>query len=95
MITDQPMGLCFFYQILILRRTMEAAEVEREREIAALQADLGSVRSELEHWRNMATKYEEEISRLQEAFTQQRQQQNTANQLQGQQRVCLCVCVGV
>ncbi|XP_038551385.1 sarcolemma associated protein a isoform X7 [Micropterus salmoides] len=82
-------------EILILRRTMEAAEVEREREIAALQADLGSVRSELEHWRNMATKYEEEISRLQEAFTQQRQQQNTANQLQAEyvtlQQRCVCL----
>lgn len=82
-------------EILILRRTMEAAEVEREREIAALQADLGSVRSELEHWRNMAAKYEEEISRLQEAFTQQRQQQNTANQLQAEyvtlQQRCVCL----
>ncbi|XP_045931557.1 sarcolemma associated protein a isoform X4 [Micropterus dolomieu] len=82
-------------EILILRRTMEAAEVEREREIATLQADLGSVRSELEHWRNMAAKYEEEISRLQEAFTQQRQQQNTANQLQAEyvtlQQRCVCL----
>lgn len=65
---------------------MEAATTEREREIAALQADLGSVRSELEHWRNTAAKYEGEISRLQEAFTQQQQQQNTTTQLQGEQR---------
>lgn len=64
---------------------MEAATAEREREIATLQADLGSVRSELEHWRNAAAKYEEEISRLQEAFTQRQQQQNTATQLQGEQ----------
>lgn len=63
---------------------MEAATVEREQDIAALQADLGSVRSELEHWRSAAAKYEEEIGRLQQAFTQQQQHQNTATQLQGE-----------
>lgn len=63
---------------------MEAATAEREREIAALQADLGGVRSELDHWRSTAAKYEEEISRLQEAFTQQ--QHSTATQLQGEHK---------
>lgn len=58
--------------------------MEREQDIAALQADLGSVRSELEHWRSAAAKYEEEIGRLQQAFTQQQQHQNTATQLQGE-----------
>ena len=82
-------GLCFCHQILVLRHAMEAATTEREREIAALQADLGGVRSELEHWRSTASKYEEEISRLQEAFTQQQKQHNSANQLQGE----LCMCV--
>ena len=71
---------------------MEAATAEREREIAALQADLGSVRTELEHWRSTAAKYEEEISRLQEAFTQQQQQEHTANQLQSEQCACACAC---
>lgn len=71
-------------QILVLRHAMEAATVEREQDIATLQADLGSVRSELEHWRSTAAKYEEEIGRLQEAFTQQQQHQNTATQLQGE-----------
>uniref|UniRef100_A0A3B3V5Y8 Sarcolemmal membrane-associated protein n=1 Tax=Poecilia latipinna TaxID=48699 RepID=A0A3B3V5Y8_9TELE len=65
-------------EIIVLRHTMETATAEREREIAALQADLGGVRTELEHWRSTAAKYEEEISRLQEAFAQQQQQQNTA-----------------
>lgn len=68
---------------------MEAATSEREREIAALQADLVSVRAELEHWRSTATGYEEQIARLQEAFTQQ--QQSAASELQGR-RPCLCVC---
>ena len=63
---------------------MEAATTEREREISALQADLGSVRSELERWRDTAGRYEGEISRLQEAFTQQQQQQSSATQLLGE-----------
>ncbi|RVE72502.1 hypothetical protein OJAV_G00038710 [Oryzias javanicus] len=80
-------------EILVLRHAMETATVDREREIAALQADLGSVRSDLEHWRSTATKYEAEIKHLQEAFTQQ--QQSEASRLQAdcealQQR---CVCL--
>lgn len=63
---------------------MNSATIEYEQEITALQADLGIVRSELDHWRSTAAKYEEEISRLQEAFTLQQQQQNTATQLQGE-----------
>uniref|UniRef100_UPI0037E8DEF4 sarcolemma associated protein a isoform X10 n=1 Tax=Semicossyphus pulcher TaxID=241346 RepID=UPI0037E8DEF4 len=82
-------------EILVLRHAMEAATVEREREIAALQADLGSVRSELEHWRNTAAKYEEEINRLQDVFTQQKQQQSTASELQAEcvtlQQRCVCL----
>uniref|UniRef100_A0A3P9MUQ2 Sarcolemmal membrane-associated protein n=1 Tax=Poecilia reticulata TaxID=8081 RepID=A0A3P9MUQ2_POERE len=73
---------CAQEEIIVLRHAMETATADREREIAALQADLGGVRTELEHWRSTAAKYEEEISRLQEAFAQQQQQQNTASQLQ-------------
>ncbi|XP_053303302.1 sarcolemma associated protein a isoform X1 [Pleuronectes platessa] len=82
-------------EIIVLRHAMETATAEREREIAALQADLGGVRVELDHWKNTAAKYEEEISRLQEAFTQQQKQQNTANQLQVEcgtlQQRCVCL----
>lgn len=60
--------------------------MDREREIAALQADLGSVRSDLEHWRSTAAKYEAEIKHLQEAFTQQQQQHFDASRLQGERR---------
>lgn len=67
---------------------MNSATAEYEQEIVALQADLGVVRSELDHWRSTAAKHEEEISRLQEAFTQQQQQQNTATQLQGERASC-------
>uniref|UniRef100_A0A8D2ZN07 Sarcolemmal membrane-associated protein n=1 Tax=Scophthalmus maximus TaxID=52904 RepID=A0A8D2ZN07_SCOMX len=86
---------CAQEEILVLRHAMEAATAEREREIAALQADLGVVRTELEHWRNTASEYEEEIGRLQEAFALQQQQQNTANQLQVEcvalQQQCVCL----
>lgn len=75
-------------QILVLQHAMNSATVEYQKEIATLQADLGSVRSELDHWRSTAAKYEEEIGRLQEAFTQQQQQQSTASQLQGERRSC-------
>ncbi|KAM8917237.1 sarcolemma associated protein a isoform 8-T9 [Spinachia spinachia] len=82
-------------EILVLRLAMETATAEREREIAALQADLCGVRSELERWRDTAAKYEREISRLQEAFTQQQQQRSTANQLQAEcatlQQRCVCL----
>ncbi|KAK5600033.1 hypothetical protein CRENBAI_011013 [Crenichthys baileyi] len=69
-------------EILVLRHAMETATAEREREIAALQADLGSVRTGLEHWKATAAKYEQEINRLQEAFALQQQQHNAASQLQ-------------
>uniref|UniRef100_H2MSE5 Sarcolemmal membrane-associated protein n=1 Tax=Oryzias latipes TaxID=8090 RepID=H2MSE5_ORYLA len=71
-------------EILVLRHAMETATAEREREIAALQADLGGVRSDLEHWRSTAAKYEAEIKHLQEAFTQQQQLQSSASRLQGE-----------
>uniref|UniRef100_A0A3P9KP35 Sarcolemmal membrane-associated protein n=1 Tax=Oryzias latipes TaxID=8090 RepID=A0A3P9KP35_ORYLA len=82
------------YLQLVLRHAMETATAEREREIAALQADLGSVRSDLEHWKSTAAKYETEIKHLQEAFTQQQQLQSSASRLQDcealQQR-CACL----
>uniref|UniRef100_A0A3B3C728 Sarcolemma associated protein a n=1 Tax=Oryzias melastigma TaxID=30732 RepID=A0A3B3C728_ORYME len=84
-------------EILVLRHAMETATVDREREIAALQADLGSVRSDLEHWRSTAAKYEAEIKHLQEAFTQQQQQHFDASRLQGEpdcealQQRCVCL----
>ncbi|XP_077948844.1 sarcolemma associated protein a isoform X14 [Gasterosteus aculeatus] len=86
---------CAQEEILVLRHAMETATAEREREIAALQADLCGVRSELERWRDTAAKYEREISRLQEAFTLQQQQRSTANQLQAEcatlQQRCVCL----
>ncbi|KAM6981104.1 sarcolemma associated protein a isoform 2-T2 [Aplochiton taeniatus] len=69
-------------EVIVLRHAMEAATAERERDIGALQGDLGTVTAQLERWRSAAAKYEEEISTLQSAFTQQAQHQQRAEGLQ-------------
>ncbi|KAK3536564.1 hypothetical protein QTP86_013757 [Hemibagrus guttatus] len=71
-------------EVLVLRHAMEAATAERERDIAALQADLTAVTAELDKWRKAASKYELEISTLQENFKLQSQHQERALQLQGE-----------
>ncbi|CAB1315692.1 unnamed protein product [Coregonus sp. 'balchen'] len=71
-------------EVLVLRHAMEAATAERERDIAALQRDLGGVTAELEKWRQAAAKYEQEINSLQATFLQQSQHQQRAHQLQGE-----------
>ncbi|XP_028853496.1 sarcolemma associated protein a isoform X3 [Denticeps clupeoides] len=71
-------------EVLVLRHAMEAANAERERDIAILQSDLGTVTAELERWRQMATKYEQEINFLQTSFKQQGLHQEKAAQLQGE-----------
>ncbi|XP_015203429.2 sarcolemma associated protein a isoform X2 [Lepisosteus oculatus] len=71
-------------EILMLRRATEAATREREREIAALQGDLSTVKGELEKWRKTASKYEDEISTLQASFQQQSQQKVRTAELQGE-----------
>uniref|UniRef100_A0A8C5DZB0 Sarcolemmal membrane-associated protein n=1 Tax=Gouania willdenowi TaxID=441366 RepID=A0A8C5DZB0_GOUWI len=82
-------------EVLVLRHAMETAAAEREREITALQVDLSTVRSELDHWRSSASKYQEEISNLQRAFTEQQLQQSSTNQLQAEcvalQQRCVCL----
>uniref|UniRef100_A0A3Q2YF59 Sarcolemmal membrane-associated protein n=1 Tax=Hippocampus comes TaxID=109280 RepID=A0A3Q2YF59_HIPCM len=81
-IIHAPCASFWWSQILVLRHAAEAATAERERDIAALQEDLGSVRCELERWRSTAAKSEEEISRLQEDLAQQQLQRSSASQLQ-------------
>uniref|UniRef100_H3CM52 Sarcolemmal membrane-associated protein n=1 Tax=Tetraodon nigroviridis TaxID=99883 RepID=H3CM52_TETNG len=81
-------------EILVLQHAMNSANLQYEQEIAGLQATLGAVRSELDHWRSTAQKYEEDIVRLQEAFALQQQQQSAATQLQAEcaelQQRCAC-----
>lgn len=70
-------------EVLVLRHAMETATAERERDIAALQGDLAAVTGELDKWRKAASKYELEISALQENFKMQSKHQERASQLQG------------
>uniref|UniRef100_A0A8C9T245 Sarcolemmal membrane-associated protein n=1 Tax=Scleropages formosus TaxID=113540 RepID=A0A8C9T245_SCLFO len=70
-------------EALALRRAMAAGAAERERDIAALQGDLGAVTTELEKWRHAAAKYEAEITVLQASFQQQSEHQERVTQLQG------------
>lgn len=69
-------------EVILLRQAMDKATREREREIAALQADLSCVTSELDKWKQAAIKYELEISTLQASFQQQSLHQEKATQLQ-------------
>ncbi|XP_055773796.1 sarcolemmal membrane-associated protein-like isoform X4 [Salvelinus fontinalis] len=71
-------------EVLVLHHAMEAATAERERDIAALQRDLGGVTAELEKWRQAASKYEQEINSLQATFQQQSLHQQSTNDLQGE-----------
>ncbi|XP_036840221.1 sarcolemma associated protein a isoform X17 [Oncorhynchus mykiss] len=71
-------------EVLVLHHAMEAATAERERDIAALQRDLGGVTAELEKWRQAASKYEQEINSLQATFQQQSLHQQRALELQGE-----------
>lgn len=80
-------------EILVLRHAMEAANAEREREIAALQGDLSVVTAELDKWRQTAAKYEVEISNLQASFQLQSQHQERASQLQGTHTPTPFICV--
>ncbi|XP_062400671.1 sarcolemma associated protein a isoform X5 [Sardina pilchardus] len=71
-------------EVIMLRQAMDDTTREREREIASLQADLSGVTTELDKWKQAATKYEVEISTLQASFQQQSQHQAKAARLQGE-----------
>uniref|UniRef100_A0AAZ3SLV9 Sarcolemmal membrane-associated protein n=1 Tax=Oncorhynchus tshawytscha TaxID=74940 RepID=A0AAZ3SLV9_ONCTS len=82
-------------EVLVLHHAMEAATAERERDIAALQRDLGGVTAELEKWRQAASKYEQEINSLQATIQQQSQHQHQqrTNDLQVLDMVLYCLFV--
>uniref|UniRef100_A0A8K9XVH6 Sarcolemmal membrane-associated protein n=1 Tax=Oncorhynchus mykiss TaxID=8022 RepID=A0A8K9XVH6_ONCMY len=81
-------------EVLVLHHAMEAARAERERDIAALQRDLGGVTAELEKWRQAASKYEQEMNSLQATIQQQslhRHQRSTLSGLLDMVLYCLFV----
>ncbi|XP_067100657.1 sarcolemma associated protein a isoform X8 [Osmerus mordax] len=82
-------------EVLVLRHAMEAATAERERDIAALQGDLGGMSGELERWRAAAQQYEREIEALQATFLQQSQHQQRASRLQDELEKLQRDCCGL
>ncbi|XP_062316615.1 sarcolemma associated protein a isoform X13 [Osmerus eperlanus] len=82
-------------EVLVLRHAMEAAAAERERDIAALQGDLGGMSGELERWRAAAQQYEREIEALQATFLQQSQHQQRASRLQDELEKLQRDCCGL
>ncbi|KAG8432008.1 hypothetical protein GDO86_020331, partial [Hymenochirus boettgeri] len=58
-------------EIELLKHVSERVASEREGDITELQGELQEVRFELEHWRKMASQYEEEIKGLQANFKTQ------------------------
>lgn len=66
-----------------LKRALEAATAERDRDIAAIQTNLSSASKELDKWRQTANKYEREIDDLQRDLQQQSKQWQKTAEIQG------------
>ncbi|XP_036389064.1 sarcolemmal membrane-associated protein-like [Megalops cyprinoides] len=76
-------------EALSLRRAQEAVTARQEREIAALQDNLGAVTAELEKWRQAAAEYEQETRSLKANLQELHQHAAQAAQLQGElQKEC-------
>ncbi|NWR37765.1 SLMAP protein, partial [Tachuris rubrigastra] len=76
-------------EILSLQQVAEKAASERDTDICALQAELQTVRAELERWRKDASNYEKEIVDLQASFQLrcqqcEDQQKEEASRLKGE-----------
>nr|XP_023690836.1 sarcolemmal membrane-associated protein-like isoform X2 [Paramormyrops kingsleyae] len=84
-ISDAREELCAAQEeALTLRRAVQTAAAERDREIAAVQGNLGAVTAELEKWRQAAATYEMEIGSLQTSLQRQSRQCERAVELQGE-----------
>lgn len=66
-----------------LKRALEAATAERERDVAAIQTNLSSASKDLDKWRQTANKYEHEIDNLQRDLQQQSKQWQKTAEIQG------------
>uniref|UniRef100_A0A3P8X5B6 Sarcolemma associated protein b n=1 Tax=Cynoglossus semilaevis TaxID=244447 RepID=A0A3P8X5B6_CYNSE len=66
-------------EITSLKHALKSAAADRERDVSALQADLANASSDLDKWRQTASKYEHDVKNLPLAFEQQSKQwQKTA-----------------
>ena len=70
-------------EVKSLRRALEAATADREREVSAIQGNLATATKEVEKWRQSASKYEREIDSLQGDLQLQSKQWQKAAESQG------------
>lgn len=67
----------------VLNRALEAAAVERDRDVTAVQMNLSAASKDLDQWRQTANKYEQQISDLQRDLQQQSMQWQKTAEIQG------------
>ncbi len=70
-------------EVKALKRALEAATAERERDVAAIQTNLSTALKDLDKWRQTANKYEREIDNLQCDLQQQSNQWQKTAEIQG------------
>lgn len=66
-----------------LKRALETAAAERDRDVAAIQTNLSTTSKDLDKWRQTANKYEREIDNLQRDLQQQSMQWQKTAEIQG------------
>lgn len=76
-------------EVKALKRALEAAAAERDRDVAAVQSNLATVSNDLDKWRQTANKYEREIDGLQRDLQQQSKQWQKTAEIQGITRYTL------
>lgn len=70
-------------EVKSLKRALESATAERDRDVAAIQTNLATVSKDLDKWRQTASKYEHEIDNLQRDLQQQSMQWQKTAEIQG------------
>lgn len=66
-----------------LKRAMESAASEHDRDAASVQVKLSTALKDVDKWREMAGKYEREIDNLQRDLQQQSKQWQKTAEIQG------------
>lgn len=70
-------------EVKALKRALEAATAERDRDVAVIQTNLSTASKDLDKWRQTANKYEREIDNLQRDLQQQSKQWQKTAEIQG------------
>lgn len=73
-------------EVKVLKRAVESAASEHDRDVAAVQAKLSTALKDVDKWREMAGKYEREIDSLQRDLQQQSKQWQKTAEIQGNPR---------